>query len=100
MGKYAASVCVDVESIRRIERLVEQLPTNGHVVIVQQDGARFDGVISERPNVQVFRDARENEGINALVRLERPDDPDWHRWVWLDRIAEVEHLDSTLGSES
>jgi hypothetical protein len=100
MGKYAEHVCVEPAEIERIEALVGELPTNGHVRIVQKDGRRHDGVISERPNVQVFRDAEEREGINGMVRLERPGEPGWSCFVWLDQIERVEHLDSTLGGES
>jgi hypothetical protein len=100
MGKYAEHVCIEPAEIRRIESLIGELPTNGHVRIVQKDGSLHDGVISERPNVQVFRDADEQEGINAVVRLDRPDEPGWIRFVWLDEIERVEHLDSTLGGES
>jgi len=57
-------------------------------------------VIITRPNVQVFRDGDEREGINATVQLERPDVPDWSRQVWLDQILRVEHLDSCMASES
>jgi hypothetical protein len=57
-------------------------------------------VIITRPNVQVFRDGDEREGINATVQLERPDVPEWRRQVWLDQILRVEHLDSCMASES
>jgi len=100
MSKYADHVCTDGPSIRRIENLVGELPTNGHVVIVGRDGSRLEGVVSARPTPQVFRDADEREGINAVVRLDRPDDPNWIRFIWLDEIERVEHLDSTLGSET
>jgi hypothetical protein len=35
-----------------------------------------------------------------VVRLERPDVPDWSCYVWLGDIRRVEHLDSTMGSEN
>ena len=41
-----------------------------------------------------------SEGINATVKLERPDVPAWSRHVWLDQIVRVEHLDSTMASEN
>lgn len=100
MGRQAEHVYTDPASIRRLESLIEELPANGHVVLLLKDGSRCDGVISTRPNVQVFRDADEHEGINATVQLQRPDVPDWSRHVWLDQIVRVEHLDSIMGSES
>jgi len=53
-----------------------------------------------RPNVQVFRDAHEREGINATVQLERPDAPEWIRQVWLVQVVRFEHLDSSMASEN
>jgi hypothetical protein len=41
-----------------------------------KDDSCCDGVASKRPNVQVFRDAHEREGINARVQLLRPDVPE------------------------
>lgn len=100
MGRTAQQIHSDPEAIRRLELLVEQLPANGHVVLVLKDGSSCDGVVSTRPNVQVFRDAQENEGINARVQLRRPDAPGWSRRFWLDQVVRVEHLDSIMGSES
>ncbi|MHB1057489.1 MAG: DUF3247 family protein [Rhodanobacter sp.] len=100
MGRQAQHVYTDPASIRQLESLVGELPANGHVVLLLKDGSSCDGVVSTRPNVQVFRDADEREGINATVQLERPDVPDWKRHVWLDQIVRVEHLDSIMGSES
>lgn len=100
MGKFAEHVYTDPAGIRRLESLIAELPTNGHVNLRLNDGSECDGVVSERPNVQLFVDDEYKEGINGVVRLERPDVPDWTRSVWLDEIREVEHLDSTLGGES
>lgn len=100
MGRQAEQVYSDPERIRQLESLVEQLPANGHVVLVFRDGSSCDGVVSTRPNVQVFRDVEENEGINARVQLRRPDVPGWTRRFWLDQVVRVEHLDSIMGSES
>jgi len=100
MGRAAKRVYTDRTSIRQLESLVEELPANGHVVLLLKDGSSCDGVVVTRPNVQLFRDADEREGINAVVRLERPDVPAWSQDVWLDQIARVEHLDSCMASES
>lgn len=100
MSRQAERVYTDKSSIRHIEALVDELPANGHVVLLLKDGSSCDGVVSTRPNVQVFRDGADKEGINATVQLERPDAPDWHRRVWLDQIVRVEHLDSTMASEN
>jgi hypothetical protein len=99
MGQFAERVYTDPAKIRRLEHLVGELPTNGHVVLQLVDGTSYDGVVCERPSVQVFRDRQEKEGINGVVRLERPDAPNWTCYVWLGDIHRVEHLDSILGSE-
>lgn len=100
MGRQAHRVYTDEASIRRLESLVDELPANGHVVLLMKDGSSCDGVVSARPSVQVFRDPDEHEGINATVWLQRPDVPDWSRHVWLDQVLRVDHLDSIMGSES
>ncbi|HEX7813897.1 DUF3247 family protein [Dyella sp.] len=100
MGKFAEHVYTDQGRIHRLEALVNELPTNGHVVLQLRDGSACDGVICERPSVQIFHDGQHREGLNGVVRLERPDVPTWSRSIWLDDICHVEHLDSTLGGES
>ena len=100
MGRLARHVYTDSSTIRQLESLVEELPPNGHVVLLLKDGSSCNGVVSARPTVQLFRDPDEREGINATVQLQRPDVPDWSRHVWLDQIVRVEHLDSIMGSES
>lgn len=100
MGRQAQHVYTDRASIHQLENLIHQLPANGHVVLLMRDGSSCDGVVSTRPNVQVFRDPDQHEGINATVSLQRPDVPDWVGQVWLDQVVRVEHLDCAMGSES
>jgi Protein of unknown function (DUF3247). len=100
MGRQANHVYTDTASIRRLESIIDELPANGHVVLLLKDGSSCEGVVSARPNVQMFRDADEREGVNALVQLQRPDVPEWGRRIWLDQVVRVEHLDSTMASES
>ncbi|RDI98575.1 DUF3247 family protein [Dyella solisilvae] len=99
MGRRAEQVYTERAQIRQLEALVEELPANGHVVVQLNDGSSYDGIVCERPIVQVFRDGDENEGVNGVVRLERPDAPDWNCYLWLGDIHRVEHLDSAMGSE-
>jgi uncharacterized protein DUF3247 len=100
MGRQAPHVYTDPADIRRLELLVDVLPANGHVRFLLKDGSHCEGVVSARPNVQVFRDPDTREGINGEVQLEQPGTSAWTRRFWLDEIERVEHLDSTLGSES
>ncbi|GAA0709309.1 hypothetical protein FHW84_000652 [Dyella sp. SG562] len=100
MARSAEHVYTDEPTILALEALVRELPTNGRVRLELTNGDRCEGVIVERPNVQLYLDPSDRrEGINGELRLERPEAPDWQRRVWLDEIARVEHLDSTMGSE-
>ena len=100
MDRQAERVYTDQASVRQLESLIDQLPTHGHVVLVMKDGSSCDGVVSKRLNVQVFHDAHEREGINARVRLRRPDVPEWSQHVWLDQVVRVEHLDLNMVGKS
>jgi hypothetical protein len=101
MGRSAKHVYSDPAAVQALEALAGELPANGHVRLVLKDGSTCEGVVAERATVQVYYDtAEQRQGINGELRLERPDEPDWHHWIWLDEIASVEHLDSTLGSEN
>jgi hypothetical protein len=100
MGRLATQVYTDPAQIHHLETLVEALPANAHVVLLLNDGSRYDGIVCARPNVQMFRDPDENEGVNGVVRLASTDAPDQGCYVWLGDIRHVEHLDSTMGSES
>jgi hypothetical protein len=100
MGSKAPHVVTDEAGIRVLEALVHELQGNSHVVLLLRDGTSCEGVVTVRPSVQVCRDDEGCEGINALVQLERPAAPAWHRRIWLDQIVHVEHIDSGLASES
>ena len=100
MGRQAECVFTGEEDILKLESLVHQLPANSHVVMLLRDGSSCDGVVSVRPSVQVFRDHDDREGINATVKLERPDVPGWSQRIWLDQVVRVEHLDSGMAGEN
>lgn len=94
MGRHAPQVYTLAADIARIEGLVTQLPSDAHVCIVLRDGARYSGVVSERPALQLFEDAHGVEGMNAQVRLDDPAAPTWTRYLWLGDVARVESLPS------
>lgn len=100
MGAWAPQVCVDERDVQRLVALIAQLPAHGHVKLHMRDGSMHEGVVRTRPNVQVFRDPAETEGINVKVSLAYPDAPSRIQRVWLDQVERVEHLDSTMGSEN
>ena len=100
MSSHAEHVFTDPCSIQHLEMLIEHLPTNGHVLLNLKGGEAVDAIVSVRPSIQTFIDPAHHEGMNGQVRLERPDRPQWWRTVWLDEIASVQHLDSSLASET
>jgi hypothetical protein len=105
MGKYAARVYTDQADIARLEALIAQLPADAYVVIQRRDGSYCEGVVCERPNAQVFRGADENEGINALLRLQQTGQASTAStndtvYIWLDEIAMLAHPDSMLGDRA
>ena len=100
MGRLASRVHTEQRDIQRLQALVSELPANGHVVLVLKDGGACDGVIETRPNVQVFRDAQQREGIK---RRSHPA-PSGRARLGATAVAgpdrRVEHLDSTAGGEN
>lgn len=98
MSKYAQKIYTDPQDIAGLEALVAQLPDNVRVSVVEHDGTTTTGVVGVTPTVQMFRDADENEGVNAIVRIEDADLPDGSRSIWLDRIKRIVHHDSVVGS--
>ncbi|HEY4143699.1 DUF3247 family protein [Pinirhizobacter sp.] len=98
MSKYAPQVYTDPGDIARLETLVSDLPDNACVSVVEHDGTTTTGVVAALPTVQSFRDEKENEGMNGVVRLEDTGLPGGYRTIWLDRIERVIQLDSVKGS--
>lgn len=100
MGARAPQVCVDERDVQRLVALIAQLPAHGHVKLHMRDGSVCEGVVRTRPNVQVFRDPAQTEGINVKVSLADRNAPSRIQRLWLDQVNRVEHLDSTMGSEN
>ena len=94
MGRQAERVYSDPATIQRFEALVATLQNGAQVRLRLVDGDACEGVVSERPTLQQFYDGDGNEGTHGVVRLERAGVSDWHRFIWFDQIAEVEHHDA------
>lgn len=94
MGRIAERVHTDQREIERIEALAAELPDEAIVELEMDDGRSIAGVVSVRPTVQVFRDAHDNEGINALVRIDDATDQAQAHYVWVDRIVRIRHRGS------
>lgn len=94
MGRRAERVYTNEGDIAVLERWVRELPMNASVRITKHDGEVIEGKVSITPNVQVFLDPHDVEGMNGMVRLVDINKPDWDGLVWLGDIRDVEHLDS------
>jgi len=69
MARSAEHVYTDEPTILALEALVRELPTNGRVRLELTNGDRCEGVIVERPNVQLYLDPSDRrEGINCARR--------------------------------
>lgn len=100
MSQVAPSVCTTQAGIGRLVTLIAELPAHGHVVLHLHDGSSVAGVVRVRGSIQVFRDTRGKEGMNVRIGLERRDVSGDIRYVWLDQVERVQHLDSALSSEN
>lgn len=93
-------MCVARADIERLRALITALPAHGRVVLHLRDGSTCAGVVHVRGSMQVFRDPDGQEGTNAEIALECPEVPGRIRYVWLDQVEHVQHLDSALASEN
>lgn len=100
MSRRAPRVCVAHADTERLRGLIAALPAHGRVALRLRDGSTCTGVIHVRGSLQVFRDPEGQEGTNAEIALECPDVAGDIRFLWLDQIEHVEHLDAGLASES
>ena len=94
MTKIAERVHQDQVEIARLESLIADLDDEAIVEVLLTDGTRFKGTVVVRPTVQTFRDAQGNEGVNGLLRLDEFAKPGTSHYLWLDTIADVNHLGS------
>lgn len=100
MTKKVENVCTEPAAIARIEALIANLPGNARVRLLMIDGSRCEGRVSVRPSVQTARDHAGVEGVNARVALELNDRASDERFIWLDQVERIEHLDTAMGGES
>lgn len=94
MSKYAERIHTDRDEIARLESLVTQLQSEARVALTLDDGRELRGTVSVQPTLQTFRNASEQEGNNALLRLDDLKDPTQQHHVWLDQVRSVMQLGS------
>jgi hypothetical protein len=94
MTRVAPQVHVDPARIDRLEQLALQLPQDGQVQVLLDDGRELRGIVSATPSMQVFFDSQGREGLNAVLQIEaflddgRPHQGGVHR-IWLDEVRTV-----------
>ncbi|MEO5565447.1 MAG: DUF3247 family protein [Luteimonas sp.] len=100
MSRIAPKVYRDPARISGLQALAMQLPQSARVEVTLDDGSCLRGIVSMRPAIQAFYDARGEEGTNGVVRIEAEragTEMDagplaGSRYVWLDHINRVEAL--------
>lgn len=92
MHERPEHIYADQADIDRLEILITALDDEAIVALTMHDGRRFKGVVAVRPTLQLFRDDAGQQGFNAVLRLDDADQPQQAHYLWLDQIAEVEHL--------
>lgn len=95
MGRIADHVYTAQADIARLEGTVCQLGNGDRVSLLLDDGEVVQGIVADKPQVQLFFDHDGREGMNAMLRLdqeamEHPETAGW-RDLWIDRIREVRH---------
>jgi len=94
MAREADTIHNGTGAIEQLQALIRELRDNAKVVLHLKDGSTLEGVVAVVPTLQNFVDADSVEGINGVVKLIDPLNPEWTATVALDTIARVEHLDS------
>lgn len=92
MSRTADRVYTAAADLARLEAWFPQLGDGARVAITLSDGQTVHGVVSAVPNLQVFFDPAGNEGMNAVLRLEDPQDASRDRYVWVDQIHAIDSL--------
>lgn len=94
MGQFAERVHTDPDEIARLEALVVELDDEAKVELQLDDGSACVGVVAARPTIQNFRDVDGREGVNGVLRLDDPLEPERVRTLWLDTVRRVRRLGS------
>jgi hypothetical protein len=98
VSRTAPRVHVDPAAIARLEAIAMQLRQESHVEVRLDDGSAIRGIVAATPSMQTFYGPDGNEGLNAFARIE--DESGGSDYVWVDRIASVEHLPNPTPPEA
>lgn len=90
MARTAPRIHLDQATINRLKELQRGLDAEMRVELHMHDGSVLVGVLPERPTVQQFLDAQDNEGTNGQLRLDTGDGG--FHLVWLDEIDSFTRL--------
>ncbi|KRG69982.1 DUF3247 family protein [Pseudoxanthomonas dokdonensis] len=92
MHERPQQIYADQADIDRLEALISSLDDEAIVALTLHDGRRIKGVVSVRPTLQLFRDDAGQQGFNSVLRLDDAEQPQQTHYLWLDQIAQVDHL--------
>lgn len=100
MSRIAPTVYRDPATIAALQRMAMRLPQSARVEIGLDDGTWLRGIVSMRPTIQAFFNARGDEGTNGVVRIEveragttmEAGPASGSRYVWLDHIGDVRRV--------
>lgn len=92
MGRVAKTVFTQQQDIDRIERLVSELVTDTRVLVTLDDGRVVEGMVLERPALQLFLNPEGAEGFNAILRFYPSSTGAGNAEVWLSDVRLVERM--------
>ncbi len=89
MARIAKTVFTQQQDIDRIERLV----TDTRVRVTLDDGHVVEGMVRERPALQLSLSPEGAEGFNAILRFDPSATGAGNAEVWLSDVRLVERMD-------
>jgi len=94
MARHAPQIFTYTKDIARIEALIQRLPTGARVRLLMDSGPAMAGTVTERPTIQIFENAKGNQGVNAMLRLDVDEVRGDSEYIWLGDVARVESIDT------
>ncbi len=94
MVRRADRVHTRQEEIERLTSLCDAFEEEEHVTVTLANGAAVSGVVVAKPGLQTFLDHSDNEGVNAVLKLDNIGGMGVVRYFWLDDVVDVAHRPS------
>jgi hypothetical protein len=92
MAQQAVRVHSDPQQTQRLADLCATLDDTERFSLTLIDGTQVEATVVARPVLQTFVDARGEEGVNAVLKLDVGDHASRvaSRMLWLDEVVRVE----------